>query len=110
MKKFRNAFTNKTKMFILNNPHNPTGKVFSYSELEEICQILSDYPNVIILSDDVYEHIYFDDFKINKVANFENMFNRTLTVSSSGKTFTVTGWKTGWAIGPEELIEKMALV
>jgi N-succinyldiaminopimelate aminotransferase len=95
---------NKTKMIILNNPHNPTGKVYTREELELIAKIAIEH-NLIVLSDEVYEFITYDGTKHIPLAGLPGMFNRTITISSSGKTFSLTGWKTGWACGSPELIE-----
>lgn len=96
-----------TKMLILNTPHNPSGKVFTQDELNKLASILKKYPNCIVLSDEVYEHLVYDDCKHISFASLPGMFERTITVSSAGKTFSTTGWKVGWAIGPESLIKKL---
>ncbi len=95
------AFTNKTKAIILNTPHNPTGKVFSAPELDRVVALATTY-DALILSDEVYEHIAFSP-NLN-VAGRPGAWERTLTISSIGKTFSVTGWKIGWVVGPETLI------
>ncbi len=100
-----NAITEKTKVLILNTPHNPTGKMFNLSEMEKIAEIVQRHPQVTIISDEVYEHIVFDPEASPhiSIASLPGMFERTLTLSSSGKTFSATGWKVGWAVGPAEL-------
>lgn len=98
------AFSSNTKMFILNSPHNPSGKVFSKEEQGEIAKVISKYPKCIVLSDEVYEHILFDNKNHISFAQIPGMFNQTITISSAGKTFSNTGWKIGWAVGPKELI------
>lgn len=103
------AFSDKTRLVILNNPHNPTGKVFTVAELELVAKYVRLHPRVVIVSDEVYEHITFDDKTHMRVANLDGMWDRTLTVSSAGKTFSVTGWKVGWAIGPSNLIKGIHL-
>ena len=95
------AFTAKTKAIILNTPHNPTGKVFTATELDQIVALAERY-NALIISDEVYEHIAFTEHV--SVASRPGAWERTLTVSSIGKTFSVTGWKVGWAAGPPSLI------
>jgi len=97
------AFTDKTRVLLLNSPHNPTGKVFSRSELETIAQLCQKH-NVVVLTDEVYEHLTYDDAQHIPIATLPGMRERTLTLSSSGKTFSLTGWKIGWATGPAELI------
>lgn len=96
------AFTSKTRVLIINNPHNPTGKVFSRSELETIAQLCQKH-NVIVLADEVYEHFTYDDAQHIPMATLPGMRERTLTLSSSGKVFSLTGWRIGWVTGPAEL-------
>ncbi|CAH0477154.1 unnamed protein product [Peronospora belbahrii] len=103
------AFSCKTRAILLNNPHNPTGKMFTKDELELVAKYVRQYPRVIIISDEVYEHIVFDGNKHIRIANMDGMWERTLTISSAGKTFSVTGWKVGWAIGPSNLIKGVCL-
>jgi kynurenine---oxoglutarate transaminase / cysteine-S-conjugate beta-lyase / glutamine---phenylpyruvate transaminase len=106
---FANAFSDKTRVVLLNNPHNPTGKVFTRAELEIIAKHVRAHPNVIVISDEVYEHITFDGKVHERIAMLDGMWERTLTVSSAGKTFSVTGWKVGWAIGPSSLTKGIYL-
>lgn len=100
----RAAFTNRTKAVIVNTPHNPTGKVFSAAELDLIVALAERY-DALIISDEVYEHLAFAPFV--SVASRPGAWERTVSVSSIGKTFSVTGWKVGWAIGPESLIRPL---
>ena len=97
------AFTDKTRVLLLNNPHNPTGKVFSRTELETIAQLCQKH-NVVVVTDEVYEHLTYDDAQHIPIATLPGMRERTLTLSSSAKTFSLTGWKIGWATGPAELV------
>jgi N-succinyldiaminopimelate aminotransferase len=97
-------FSPKTKLLILNTPQNPTGKVFGPSELELIAELCCRH-DVIALVDEVYEHIVFDGFKHRQLACIPGMEDRTITISSLGKTFSATGWKVGWAIARPDLIE-----
>jgi len=99
------AFNSKTKVFLINNPQNPTGKVFSRSELEMIANVVKKFPHVTVISDEVYEWMVYDDIEHVRIATLPGMWERTLTVGSSGKTFSVTGWKIGWVIGPNYLIQ-----
>jgi aspartate/methionine/tyrosine aminotransferase len=114
MDELRSKITSKTKVMILNSPHNPTGKMFSLEEMRQIAQIVLEHPNLIVLSDEVYEHIAFD--KENEphlsIATIDNgiLWDRTLTMSSSGKTFSCTGWKVGWAVGPPHLVKAVSAV
>uniref|UniRef100_A0A6A7G7S7 Aminotransferase n=1 Tax=Hirondellea gigas TaxID=1518452 RepID=A0A6A7G7S7_9CRUS len=110
MKEFEASISSKTKAVFLNNPHNPTGKMFSREELQQISEIVLRHPNMIVISDEVYEFITFDDCEHIRIATLPGMWDRTLTISSSGKTFSCTGWKIGWAIGPTHLINPLYLV
>lgn len=101
------AFTSKTRMFIFNTPNNPIGKVYTKSELKKIAKILKKWPNVAVLVDEVYEHIVFDKREHLSLCDLEDLWERTVTLSSAGKIFSVTGWKTGWAVGGPDLIRKM---
>jgi kynurenine--oxoglutarate transaminase/cysteine-S-conjugate beta-lyase/glutamine--phenylpyruvate transaminase len=105
----RAAFSSKTKMFLLNTPHNPTGKVFTLDELTAVSKIVQDFPDVVAVADEVYEHMVYDAKQHISLASLPGMFERTLTVSSAGKTFSVTGWKVGWAIGPAHLVRSVAV-
>jgi len=97
--------TSKTKMLVLNTPQNIPGKVWSRKELESIADVVKRHPNILVLSDEVYEGMTYDDKKHTKIASLPGMFERTITLGSAGKSFSVTGWKTGWAIGPKDLVE-----
>lgn len=99
----RDTFNEKTKCIIVNTPHNPTGKVFSQEEIEFIADLCKEF-NVLYLSDEVYEWLLYDDNKHFRVASLPDMWERTVTVGSAGKTFNATGFKTGWVYGPEYLI------
>ncbi|HYA27275.1 MAG TPA: aminotransferase class I/II-fold pyridoxal phosphate-dependent enzyme [Acidobacteriota bacterium] len=97
------TFSPRTRAIMINTPHNPTGKVFSRDELRAIAELCQRH-NVIAITDEVYEHILYDDAIHTRLATLPGMGERTLTISSLGKTFTVTGWKIGWAIGPAALV------
>ena len=101
--KLRALFNSNTKMIILNTPHNPSGKVFSQAELEMIADLAKEF-DAIVIADEVYEYLTFDGFEHISIATLPDMFERTLTISSTGKTFSMTGWKIGWATGPYELL------
>ena len=96
-------FNERTKAIIFNNPNNPLGKVFQLEEIQEIAQLCKKH-DVLVISDDVYEHMVFDDNAMIRVATLPDMWERTITIGSAGKTFSVTGWKLGWALGPANLI------
>ena len=102
--KLRSALSEKTKLMIINNAHNPTGKLYTLDELQVITRILAEYPNVLVLSDDVYEYLTYDGKKSTLFASIEDNFNRTISVFSGGKIFSATGWKIGWAIGPADIV------
>jgi kynurenine--oxoglutarate transaminase/cysteine-S-conjugate beta-lyase/glutamine--phenylpyruvate transaminase len=106
------TITDKTRVLLLNTPHNPTGKMFNRDELQKIADIIHRHPQITVISDEVYEHIVFDTDKSPhiSIATLPGMFDRTLTLSSSGKTFSATGWKVGWAVGPEHLTRSVTSV
>jgi len=99
----RSAITSRTRAIIVNTPHNPTGRVFDRDELGAIAAICCEH-DIIAISDEVYEHIVFEPSSHVRLATLEGMAERTVTISSAAKTFAVTGWKCGWALGPEPLI------
>jgi len=99
----RAAVTPNTKVLLLNTPHNPTGKVFSRTELMQIAEVALDH-DLLVISDEVYEHLTFDGAKHIPIASLPGMADRTITISSGGKTFSFTGWKVGWACARPELI------
>ena len=103
------AITPKTKLFLLNTPHNPTGRVFSKDELAIIAGILERHPHVICVCDEVYENLVFSSKGHTRLASLPGMYDRVITVSSAGKTFSVTGWKVGWAIGAKHLIDPIMI-
>ncbi|XP_048772556.1 kynurenine--oxoglutarate transaminase 3-like isoform X1 [Ostrea edulis] len=108
-KELESKFSEKTKAVFINNPNNPVGKVYSREELQMVADLCIKY-NVICLSDEVYEWMVYDDNKHIKIASLPGMWERTVTIGSAGKTFSATGWKLGWAVGPEELIFPMQIL
>lgn len=104
----RSAFSSRTRLVLLNTPHNPTGKVFSRHELELIAGLAREF-DAVVLTDEVYEHVVYDGTHI-PMATLPDMAQRTLTISSGGKTFATTGWKVGWIHGPAELISAVRTV
>ena len=98
----RAAFNERTRMIVLNNPHNPTGSIFGKDVLAEIVSLAAKH-DCIIVSDEVYEHLTFD-VAHTPIATLPGAWERTLTISSAGKTFSFTGWKVGWATGPAHLV------
>ena len=109
----RAAFSAKTRVVLLNTPHNPTGKVFTAAELELVGALAREH-GAIVVSDEVYEHLVFSDGPTGgrhlPIATLPGMAARTLTISSAGKTFSVTGWKVGWVHGPRELVAAVRTV
>ncbi len=98
---------------LLNSPHNPVGKVFTWSELERLAQILKKYPQILIVEDNVYEGMTFDETfgqPLPKMAFIEGMYDRTVSVYSAGKIFAATGVRSGWVIGPPHLIKAVRSV
>jgi len=112
MEELENAITEETRAFVLNTPHNPTGKMFSREEMTKIAEIIERHPQVTVIADEVYEHIVFDEENSPHIsfATMAGMYDRTLTLSSSGKTFAATGWKVGWAVGPPHLVHAVTSV
>ncbi|GAB3704990.1 pyridoxal phosphate-dependent aminotransferase [Mariniluteicoccus flavus] len=105
----RAAVTDRTKLLIINSPHNPTGHVLTAEELASIAEIAIER-DLVVLCDDVYEHLTFDARTHTPLATLPGMFDRTVTISSAGKTFSVTGWKIGWLTGPARLLQAIHTV
>ncbi len=101
----RAAVSPRTRLVLLNTPHNPTGKVFSRAELTEIAALCVEH-DLLALTDEVYEHLVFEDEHV-PLATFEGMRDRTVSLSSAGKTFSFTGWKIGWACGPAPFVARV---
>ncbi len=99
----RAAFSDKTRAILLNTPNNPSGRVYTRRELQLFANLCIEY-DVIVISDEVYEHLYFEGHQHIAIASLPGMFERTVTIGSAGKTFGMTGWKIGWVYGPPELI------
>lgn len=105
----RAAITKHTKAIVLNTPHNPTGKVFTTAELDTIAAVAIEH-DLIVIADEVYEHLTFDGHAHVPIATRPGMRDRTITISSAGKTFSVTGWKIGWVCAPAHLVEAVRIV
>ncbi len=101
--RLRTAVTPRTKVILLNSPHNPTGAVLRHDELQAIADVAIEH-DLVVVTDEVYEHLVYDGQHI-PISTLPGMFERTLTISSAGKTFGLTGWKVGWATGPAELVD-----
>src|SRR5579862_5857031 len=98
----RAAFHHQTKAIILNTPNNPTGKVFTRAELELIRDLCVEF-NVLAITDEIYEHILYDGTKHISMAGLDGMRERTVTINGMSKSYSVTGWRVGWAVGPPEI-------
>lgn len=105
----RAAFGPRTKLVLLNSPHNPTGKVFSRAELTLIAELCQEF-GAVAVTDEVYEHLVYDGLAHIPIATLPGMRERTIQISSAGKTFSCTGWKVGWACGPASLVSAVLRV
>ncbi|WP_409433319.1 pyridoxal phosphate-dependent aminotransferase [Litorimonas sp. RW-G-Af-16] len=102
------AITPRTKWLMLNSPSNPTGAAYTSNELEALANVLRDHPQILILCDDIYEHLVYDDFKFATMAEVApDLFERTLTMNGVSKAYAMTGWRIGYAGGPDWLIGAM---
>jgi aspartate aminotransferase len=105
------AITPKTKWFLLNSPSNPTGAAYTRADLKKLTDVLVKHPHVHVMTDDMYEHLTYDDFKFFTPAQVEpSLYDRTLTINGTSKAYCMTGWRIGYAGGPEPLIKAMAMV
>jgi len=102
------GITSKTKWIIINSPSNPTGSGYTQGELEALGEILKKNKNIFILSDDIYEHIVYDDFKFFTIAQIKELKDRTLTMNGVSKSYAMTGWRIGYGAATKEIIEAMA--
>lgn len=105
----RAVVTPRTRMVLLNTPHNPTGRVLDDDELAAVAAVCREH-DLVVVTDEVYEHLTFDGRRHRPLATLPGMAERTLTISSAGKTFSVTGWKVGWATGPAPLVTAVRTV
>ncbi|ACL56948.1 pyridoxal phosphate-dependent aminotransferase [Methylobacterium nodulans] len=105
------AITPKTKWLILNSPSNPSGAAYSHAEMKKITDVLLRHPHVWVLTDDMYEHLVYGDFSFVTPAQVEpNLYERTLTMNGVSKAYAMTGWRIGYAAGPEHLIKAMDFI
>jgi aspartate aminotransferase len=105
------AITPHTKWLLLNSPSNPSGAAYTRDELKALAAVLLDYPHVMVLTDDMYEHLTYGDFEFTTIAQVEpRLYDRTLTMNGVSKAYSMTGWRIGYAGGPEWLIKAMANV
>ncbi len=105
----RAAFTHRTRLVVLNSPHNPTGKVFTRAEIELVCAVAREY-DAWVVTDEVYEHLTFDGVPHVPAATLPGMADHVISISSAGKTFSTTGWKVGWVTGPAAAVTAVTTV
>ncbi|MCK4840892.1 MAG: pyridoxal phosphate-dependent aminotransferase [Methylococcales bacterium] len=104
----RAAITDKTRLFVINSPSNPTGVAYSSSELKALGEVLKDYPNIIIATDDMYEHILWEKGSFVNILNAcSDLYDRTMVLNGVSKAYSMTGWRIGYAAGPSSLIAAM---
>ncbi len=108
--KLKKVISKKTKWIIINSPSNPTGSGYTKDEIIALSKILLKYKNIFILSDDIYEHITYDNFEFFTIAQIEKLKSRTLTMNGVSKSYSMTGWRIGYAAGPKEIIKAMAKI
>jgi len=108
--KLKNAITEKTKWLMLNSPSNPTGSCYTESEINSLADILKKHKQIHILSDDIYEHITYENFKFFTIAQVKELEDRILTMNGVSKAYAMTGWRIGYGAGPKELIKAMAKI
>ena len=108
--KLKKAITKKTKWIILNSPSNPTGAGYTKKEIQDLAKILIKNKKVHILSDDIYEHIKYDNFNFYTIAQNSNLKDRTLTMNGVSKSYAMTGWRIGYAAGPKEIIKAIGKI
>ena len=109
-KELKKAINKKTKWIIINSPSNPTGSCYTKNELTELSKILLKNKKIYILSDDIYEHITYDNFKFFTIAQINALKDRTLTMNGVSKSYSMTGWRIGYGAGPKEIIKAMAKI
>ena len=106
----KKAISKKTKWIILNSPSNPTGASYTKSEIKDLAEILKRNKKIYILSDDIYEHITYDNFKFSTIAEIKELKDRTLTMNGVSKSYSMTGWRIGYAAGPLEIIKSISKI
>ena len=106
----RKAIGKKTKWLIINSPSNPTGSCYTKKEIENLSKVLIENKHVFILSDDIYEHITYDDFKFFTMAQIDTLKDRTLTMNGVSKSYSMTGWRIGYGAGPKDIIKAVAKI
>jgi len=109
-KKLKKAISKKTKWLILNSPSNPTGAGYSEDEIKELSKVLEKNKKVNILSDDIYEHVRYDNFNFFTIAQISKLKDRTLTMNGVSKSYAMTGWRIGYAAGPKDIIKAIGKI
>ena len=109
-KKLKNAISKKTKWLILNSPSNPTGAGYSKKEIQDLSKVLLKNKKVNILSDDIYEHVKYDNFNFFTIAQIPKLKDRTLTMNGVSKSYAMTGWRIGYAAGPRDIIKAIGKI
>tara|TARA_B110000003_G_scaffold276145_1_gene321141 strand:+ start:3847 stop:5025 length:1179 start_codon:yes stop_codon:yes gene_type:complete len=110
-KQLEESITSKTKILVLNSPSNPTGSVYSEKELKELTKTLLKYPDIYILTDDIYEHIRLDEQPFNNIVMVEpKLKNRCIIINGVSKAYSMTGWRIGFAAGPKKIISAMSIL
>ena len=109
-KKLKKAISKKTKWLILNSPSNPTGAGYSKKEIQDLAKVLVRNKKVYVLSDDIYEHIRYDNFNFFTIAQISKLKDRTLTMNGVSKSYAMTGWRIGYAAGPKDIIKAIGKI
>ena len=109
-KKLKKAITKKTKWLILNSPSNPTGAGYTKKEIQNLANVLIKKKKVLILSDDIYEHVRYDNFNFFTIAQIPKLKDRTLTMNGVSKSYAMTGWRIGYAAGPKDIIKAIGKI
>jgi aspartate aminotransferase len=105
------AITRRTKWVILNSPSNPTGAAYTFAEMRRICDVLMEHPRVWVMTDDIYEHVVYDDYRFVTPAQVEpRLYERTLTLNGCSKAYAMTGWRVGYGAGPKHLIDAINMI
>ena len=105
LEKLESLINNKTRLIIINNPNNPTGSYMNENKIKKIVSILEKYPNLVILSDEIYSEMIFDNNKMPSLLKYESIRNRLIILDGWSKTFCMTGWRLGWSVWPAKIIE-----
>ena len=103
--KLKKLINDKTSLIIINNPNNPTGSFMKKNKIDDLVEILEEYPNLYILSDEIYSKIIFEDLKMPTFLNYQNLSDRLIVLDGWSKTYCMTGWRLGWSVWPNKLLE-----